>query len=70
MAAHLVTRCLVGVTVLSGGASEIANVSQVFHPDGLFRFRADGTNERGLAVMKVTTGGGVAVAGSPKSFGA
>ena len=38
--------------------------------DGLFRFRADGTNERGLAVMKVTTGGGVAVAGSPKSFGA
>jgi len=38
--------------------------------DGLFRFRADGTNERGLAVMKVTTGGGVPVANSPKSFGA
>ncbi len=38
--------------------------------DGLFRFRTDGTNERGLAVMKVTTGGGVTVAGSPKSFGA
>jgi ABC-type branched-subunit amino acid transport system substrate-binding protein len=38
--------------------------------DGLFRFRADGTNERGLAVMRVTTGGGVPVAGSPKSFGA
>ena len=38
--------------------------------DGLFRFRSDGTNERGLAVMKVTTGGGVPVAGSPKSFGA
>jgi ABC-type branched-subunit amino acid transport system substrate-binding protein len=38
--------------------------------DGLFRFRADGTNERGLAVMKVASGGGVAVAGSPKSFGA
>lgn len=38
--------------------------------DGLFRFRNDGTNERGLAVMKVTTGGGVPVAGSPKSFGA
>ncbi|MGB8398030.1 penicillin-binding protein activator [Bradyrhizobium sp.] len=38
--------------------------------DGLFRFRADGTNERGLAVMKVTTGGGQPVAGSPKSFGA
>src|SRR5436309_2348299 len=38
--------------------------------DGLFRFRADGTNERGLAVMKVTTGSGVPVTGSPKSFGA
>jgi ABC-type branched-subunit amino acid transport system substrate-binding protein len=38
--------------------------------DGLFRFRADGTNERGLAVMKVATGGATPVAGSPKSFGA
>jgi ABC-type branched-subunit amino acid transport system substrate-binding protein len=38
--------------------------------DGLFRFRSDGTNERGLAVMKVASGGGQAVAGSPKSFGA
>jgi ABC-type branched-subunit amino acid transport system substrate-binding protein len=38
--------------------------------DGLFRFRADGTNERGLAVMRVGSGGSVPVAGSPKSFGA
>jgi ABC-type branched-subunit amino acid transport system substrate-binding protein len=38
--------------------------------DGLFRFRADGTNERGLAVMRVASGGSVPVAGSPKSFGA
>jgi ABC-type branched-subunit amino acid transport system substrate-binding protein len=38
--------------------------------DGLFRFRPDGTNERGLAVMRVGNGGGVPVAGSPKSFGA
>ena len=38
--------------------------------DGLFRFRADGTNERGLAVMRVGSGGGQLVAGSPKSFGA
>src|SRR3954464_2575599 len=38
--------------------------------DGLFRFRADGTNERGLAVMRVESGGGRPVAGSPKSFGA
>ena len=38
--------------------------------DGLFRFRADGTTERGLAVMRVGSGGSVPVAGSPKSFGA
>jgi ABC-type branched-subunit amino acid transport system substrate-binding protein len=38
--------------------------------DGLFRFRPDGTNQRGLAVMRVASGGGVPVAGSPKSFGA
>jgi ABC-type branched-subunit amino acid transport system substrate-binding protein len=38
--------------------------------DGLFRFRPDGTNERGLAVMRVGSGGSVPVAGSPKSFGA
>ncbi|MBR1237544.1 penicillin-binding protein activator [Bradyrhizobium sp. AUGA SZCCT0182] len=38
--------------------------------DGLFRFRSDGSNERGLAVMKVGQGGGTPVAGSPKSFGA
>ena len=38
--------------------------------DGLFRFRSDGTNERGLAVLRATAGGGQIVAGPPKSFGA
>ncbi|WP_342725446.1 penicillin-binding protein activator [Bradyrhizobium sp. B097] len=38
--------------------------------DGLFRLRSDGTNERGLAVMKVASSGSTPVAGSPKSFGA
>jgi Periplasmic binding protein len=38
--------------------------------DGLFRFRSDGTNERGLAVMKVASGGSAPVASPPKSFGA
>src|SRR5579859_5277532 len=38
--------------------------------DGLFRFRQDGTNERGLAVMRVGGSAGIPVAGSPKSFGA
>lgn len=37
--------------------------------DGLFRFKSDGSNERGLAVMRVASGGGQPVAGSPKSFG-
>jgi len=37
--------------------------------DGLFRFRADGTNERGLAVLRVATSGGQIIAPAPKSFG-
>jgi len=48
----------------------LTNVSGFAGIDGLFRFRPDGTNERGLAVMRVGSGGGVPVAGSPKSFGA
>ena len=48
----------------------LANPSGFAGIDGLFRFRSDGTNERGLAVMKVASGGSTPVAGSPKSFGA
>jgi ABC-type branched-subunit amino acid transport system substrate-binding protein len=51
-------------------ADVLTNPSGFAGIDGLFRFRSDGTNERGLAVMRVGSGGGVAVAGSPKSFGA
>lgn len=51
-------------------AETLTNPSGFAGIDGLFRFRADGTNERGLAVMKVASGGAQAVAGSPKSFGA
>lgn len=36
--------------------------------DGVFRFRADGTNERGLAVMRVTPQGGQVVSPAPRSF--
>jgi ABC-type branched-subunit amino acid transport system substrate-binding protein len=36
--------------------------------DGVFRFRPDGTNERGLAVLRVTPGGGQPVSPAPKSF--
>ena len=38
--------------------------------DGLFRFRLDGTNERGLAVMRVTPSGAQVISPAPKSFGA
>jgi ABC-type branched-subunit amino acid transport system substrate-binding protein len=51
-------------------AETLINPSGFAGIDGLFRFRSDGTNERGLAVMKVASGGGTPVAGSPKSFGA
>jgi ABC-type branched-subunit amino acid transport system substrate-binding protein len=51
-------------------ADVLTNPSGFAGIDGLFRFRADGTNERGLAVMRVGSGGGAPVAGSPKSFGA
>lgn len=37
--------------------------------DGLFRFRADGTNERGLAVMRVTPSGPQIISPAPRSFG-
>ena len=36
--------------------------------DGLFRFRADGTNERGLAVMRVTPSGNQPVSPASRSF--
>jgi branched-chain amino acid transport system substrate-binding protein len=38
--------------------------------DGLFRFRPDGTNERGLAVLRVAPSGPQPVSPAPHSFGA
>jgi branched-chain amino acid transport system substrate-binding protein len=37
--------------------------------DGLFRFRPDGTNERGLAVLRVTPSGPQTISAAPHSFG-
>jgi ABC-type branched-subunit amino acid transport system substrate-binding protein len=37
--------------------------------DGIFRFRSDGTNERGLAVLRVGPTGGQPVSPAPRSFG-
>ena len=36
--------------------------------DGVFRFRPEGTNERGLAVLRVTPSGSQVVSPAPKSF--
>ena len=36
--------------------------------DGIFRFRPDGTNERGLSVVRVTNAGPQSVSPAPKSF--
>jgi branched-chain amino acid transport system substrate-binding protein len=36
--------------------------------DGVFRFHSDGTNERGLAVLRVTPSGGQVISPAPRSF--
>jgi branched-chain amino acid transport system substrate-binding protein len=47
----------------------LTNASGFTGIDGLFRFRPDGTNQRGLAVMRVTPTGGQIISPAPKSFG-
>ena len=46
----------------------LTNASGFTGIDGLFRFRADGTNQRGLAVLRVGPAGGQVISPSPKSF--
>ena len=46
----------------------LTNASGFAGIDGIFRFKPDGTNERGLAVMRVTPSGGQIVSPSPRSF--
>ena len=48
----------------------LTNTSGFTGIDGLFRFRADGTNDRGLAVMRVTPSGGQIVSPPSKNFSA
>jgi branched-chain amino acid transport system substrate-binding protein len=38
--------------------------------DGRFRFRSDGTNQRGLAILRVTPSGGQVIAPAPRTFDA
>jgi branched-chain amino acid transport system substrate-binding protein len=46
----------------------LTNVSGFSGADGIFRFRADGTNERGLAVMEIDNGAARVISPAPKSF--
>ena len=46
----------------------LANASGFAGIDGVFRFRPDGTNQRGLAVLRVTPSGGQVVSPAPKAF--
>ena len=48
--------------------SVLTNGSGFTGIDGLFRFRPDGTNQRGLAVMKVSPTGGQIISAPPKDF--
>jgi ABC-type branched-subunit amino acid transport system substrate-binding protein len=46
----------------------LTNASGFNGIDGLFRFRPDGTNQRGLAVLRVSPTGGQVISPAPKSF--
>ncbi len=48
----------------------LTSVSGFNGADGVFRFRADGTNERGLAVMEINDGAAKVISPAPRSFAA
>jgi len=48
--------------------SILTNPSGFNGADGLFRFRTDGTNQRGLAVLQIDKGTTSTVSGAPRSF--
>ena len=65
---------LVAALVKTQGAQRFAeqvltNPSGFAGIDGLFRFRTDGTNERGLAVLRVGPTGGQTISPPPRAFG-
>lgn len=64
---------LVAALVKTQGAQRfsdeiLTNASGFSGVDGIFRFRPDGTNQRGLAVLRVTPSGGQVVSPAPKAF--
>ena len=65
---------LVAALVKTQGAQRfseqvLTNPSGFAGIDGLFRFRTDGTNQRGLAVLRVTPTGGQVISPPPRAFG-
>ncbi len=48
----------------------LTNISGFNGADGVFRFRDDGTNERGLAVMEIDDSAAKVISSAPRSFGA
>ncbi len=65
---------LVAALVKTQGAQRfseqvLTNSSGFAGIDGIFRFRTDGTNDRGLAVLRVGPTGGQVVSPAPHSFG-
>jgi hypothetical protein len=64
---------LVAALVKTQGAQRftdqvLTNSSGFAGIDGIFRFRPDGTSERGLAVLKVTPNGGEVISPQQRSF--
>src|SRR6201996_5659831 len=59
----------------NGGADSfnqavLTNISGFNGADGVFRFKADGTNERGLAVMEIADDAAKVISPAPRSFAA
>jgi hypothetical protein len=64
---------LVAALVKTQGAQRfseevLTNPSGFAGKDGVFRFRSDGTNQRGLPVMRVTPTGGQVIGQAPRNF--
>jgi hypothetical protein len=66
---------LVAALVKTQGAARfseeiLTNASGFAGIDGVFRFRPDGTNQRGLAIVRVTSSGPQVISPAPKAFSA
>lgn len=59
----------------SSGTGDVFSAQRLTAPagfagvTGIFRFKADGTNERGLAIMQVENGVATMISPAPRSFG-